>query len=227
MKTYYIPSKDGTREQLTEKEYLSLFGTSEQRSYVNKLYCGKITIQEVPEELQEAVQEIVKNRISKYGTYDEQPASTKDIENLVQAIMNSHPTKYEIKRLLTDILTIRDNSTDAVASRTVSIFPTLKHDGSLIKAGTRIRWAGVIKIAAVDLWDTIENNPDDAPNLWGDLNYRDGYRIIPEVITVSTAFSIGEIGWYGDKLYKSLLNANVYTPDQYSAGWEEFVLGAE
>jgi hypothetical protein len=35
------------------------------------------------------------------------------------------------------------------------------------------------------------------------------------------AFSKDECGWWNDKLYKSLIDANVYTPEQYEAGWEE------
>ena len=90
----------------------------------------------------------------------------------------------------------------------------------LIKAGTRINWNGTLKRAAVDLWDTEENNPDNAPTLWEDINYRAGHRIIPEVITVGLAFSKDETGWWNGMLYKSLRDANTYTPEQYAAGWE-------
>ena len=90
----------------------------------------------------------------------------------------------------------------------------------LIKNGTRINWNGTLKRAAVDLWDTEENNPDNAPALWEDINYKAGHRIIPEVITVGLAFSEGEIGWWNDVLYRSKVNANVYTPDTYPNNWE-------
>ena len=110
---------------------------------------------------------------------------------------------------------------DQQASEGVELFPKLKQDGSLIPAGTRINWNGTLKRAAVDLWDSVENNPENAPALWEDIAYKLGYRIIPEVITSTLAFSKDEIGWWGDKLYKSLLDANVYTPEQYPAGWEE------
>lgn len=90
----------------------------------------------------------------------------------------------------------------------------------LIKAGTRINWNGTLKRAAVDLWDTEENNPDNAPTLWEDINYKEGHRIIPEVITVGLAFSKDETGWWNGVLYKSLRDANTYTPEQYAAGWE-------
>ena len=109
---------------------------------------------------------------------------------------------------------------DHQASEGVELFPKLKQDGSLIPAGTRINWNGTLKRAAVDLWDSVENNPENAPALWEDVAYKLGYRIIPEVITSTLAFSKDEIGWWGDKLYKSLLDANVYTPEQYPAGWE-------
>lgn len=109
---------------------------------------------------------------------------------------------------------------DASASSAAELFPALKQDGSLVSAGTRINWGGTIKRASVDLWDTEANNPDNAPTLWEDIAYREGYRIIPATITVDTAFSKGECGWWGDTLYRSLIDANVYTPDAYPAGWE-------
>ena len=111
--------------------------------------------------------------------------------------------------------------TDADASNSVLLYPTLKGDGSLIKAGTRINWNGTLKRAAVDLWDTAENTPDVATDIWEDINYKNGYRIIPETITAGLAFSKGEIGWWRDVLYKSIYDgANVWTPEQYAAAWE-------
>lgn len=110
---------------------------------------------------------------------------------------------------------------DKEASEAPTLFPGLNYDGALIPAGTRIRWNGALKRAAVDLWNREENNPGNAPTLWEDIEYKEGYRIIPSIITVGTAFAKDECGWWGDLLYKSLLDANVYTPEQYSAGWEK------
>lgn len=109
---------------------------------------------------------------------------------------------------------------DKTASEGATLFPRLKQDGSIVPAGTRINWYGVVKRAAVDLWDTEANDPEEAPHLWENIAYREGYRIIPEVITAGTAFAKDELGWWGDKLYKSLIAANVYTPESYPAGWE-------
>lgn len=109
---------------------------------------------------------------------------------------------------------------DQDASRTPELFDKLAENGALVKVGTRVNWKGKLKRAAVDLWDTAENNPDNAPALWEDINYRDGIRIIPEVITVGLAFSKDELGWWGDALYKSLVDNNVYTPEAHAPNWE-------
>ena len=109
---------------------------------------------------------------------------------------------------------------DKTASEAAMLFPRLKQNGALVAVGTRINHNGTIKRAAVDLWDTPENNPDNAPALWEDISYKDGYRIIPETITAGTAFAKDELGWWKGTLYRSLISANVYTPEQYAAGWE-------
>ena len=109
---------------------------------------------------------------------------------------------------------------DKTASTAATLFPRLKADGSLIRAGTRINCNGTIKKAAVDLWDIAENNPDNAPSLWAKIDYKNGYRIIPDTITVTTAFAKDECGWWNDVLYRSKYDGNVYTPAAYPQGWE-------
>ena len=110
---------------------------------------------------------------------------------------------------------------DKTASIAPELFDELAQDGSLVKAGTRINWNGVLKKAAVDLWDTKENNPDNAPTLWADIEYREGYRIIPDTITVTTVFAKDECGWWEDVLYRSLKDSNVYTPAVRPQDWEK------
>ena len=109
---------------------------------------------------------------------------------------------------------------DKDASGCVDLYLTLKQGGSLIKAGTRINWGGWLKQATVDLWDTEANDPDHAPTLWVKIQYKDGVRVIPDVITAAEAFGKDELGWWNGAIYKSLIAANVYTPDAYPQGWE-------
>ena len=129
-------------------------------------------------------------------------------------------TRNEALRLRAIVEQAAASLDDQTASEGAALFPRLKADGSLVSAGTRINWRGVLKQAAVDLWDTTENNPDNAPSLWVDIAYREGIRIIPETITVAQAFALDELGWWQEHVYRSTIAANVYTPDQYAVGWE-------
>lgn len=127
--------------------------------------------------------------------------------------------RQEAKDLIKALVSLREEATDKTASVSTMAYPTLKQNGELIKAGTRIKHDGKLLRAVVDLWDTVENNPENAPTLWEEILYKDGIRIIPEIITVGTAFAKGEQGWWNDEIYTSLIDANVYTPDAYPTGW--------
>lgn len=110
---------------------------------------------------------------------------------------------------------------DATASTVIPLYGGMKYDGTLIKAGKRINWNGVLKRAAVDLWDREDCDPDHAPDMWEDILYRDGYRIIPDKITVGLAFKNGERGWWTNGLlYESTKDGNVYTPEEYADNWK-------
>jgi hypothetical protein len=113
-----------------------------------------------------------------------------------------------------------ENLDDATATTVIPLYGGMKYDGALIKAGTRINWNGSLKRAAVNLWDREDSNPDKAPNLWEDILYREGYRIIPSVITVGLVFALDEIGWWEDAMYRSKRADNAYTPAQDPDGWE-------
>lgn len=117
------------------------------------------------------------------------------------------------------------NLDDKGASMSADFYSDMSYSGNLIPAGKRINHNGKLYKAAVDLWDTEANNPENAPTLWGKIQYHNGVRIIPEIITVTTAFAFNELGyWEADgKTYKSRKDANVHTPAAYPEGWEEVI----
>ena len=130
-------------------------------------------------------------------------------------------TRNEALRLRAIVEQAAASLDDQTASEGAELFPRLKQDGSLVAAGTRINWGGTIKRAASDLWDTAQNTPDAAPDLWEDIAYKQGFRLIPETITAGLAFSKGEKGWWQDELYESLLAANVWNPSVNPDGWKK------
>ena len=130
-------------------------------------------------------------------------------------------TRNEARLFIEDLKRLRDSATDAQASIAVNLYPDMAKNGALVKAGTRIRHNGKILRVAVDMYDTEENSPENAPTLYEEIEYKEGIRIIPETITVGKAFAKDERGWWKDEIYKSLIDANVYTPDAYPAGWSK------
>lgn len=65
--------------------------------------------------------------------------------------------------------------------------------------------------------------PDVTPALWVEVAPDGEYREIKDNMLPTEAFALGEIGWYKskDNLWKSLIDANTYTPETYPAGWEQ------
>ena len=65
--------------------------------------------------------------------------------------------------------------------------------------------------------------PDKTPALYKLIGSNDnGYLEWKQPLGAHDAYEIGDIVWYNGKLYKSLINANVWSPDAYAAGWEEY-----
>ena len=133
---------------------------------------------------------------------------------------------FDIKDMVNKLFVSNANQgivSDKDISTHLDVFPSMSYDGSLIKAETVINWKGNLKRSRNDVWDTELNNPDNAPTLWSDIQYKDGIRYIPEVITADLAFSFNELGWWKDKKYKSIISGyrtNVYNPDAVPTNWE-------
>lgn len=109
---------------------------------------------------------------------------------------------------------------DKTISTAPDVLPRMLYSGNLIESGTRIKWGDTIKRATVDLQDIEENNPDKASTFWEDVMYKKGLRMIPEIITTESQFAKGEQGYWKDKIYESLIDGNIWNPEQYPDGWK-------
>lgn len=94
-----------------------------------------------------------------------------------------------------------------------------------IKAGDYVHVGDKTYIALVDLTDIEANYPSTEliDRVWSEPTYKEGYRVIPETMITATMFHINQIGWWNDKLYKSKIDNNSWTPTTYPDGWEEYV----
>ena len=65
--------------------------------------------------------------------------------------------------------------------------------------------------------------PDATSSLYKKMGISEsGYPIWTQPLCAVDAYNLGDIVSYNGKLYKSIINANVWAPDVYPAGWEEY-----
>ena len=66
--------------------------------------------------------------------------------------------------------------------------------------------------------------PDATASLYKKMGISEsGYPIWTQPLCAVDAYNLGDIVSYNGKLYKSIINANVWAPDVYPAGWEEYI----
>ncbi len=73
MTRYYIsdPTAPKGFVELSEEEWLAIIGDETTRPYAYQVYRGEISIEDVPEGLREAVQDVVDNKVERWGLYSE------------------------------------------------------------------------------------------------------------------------------------------------------------
>lgn len=129
-------------------------------------------------------------------------------------------TEVEVTRMLLEQQINTLSVDDATSSRMADYFPAWE-SGIAYTAGFRVRYNGNLYKCTQSHTSQSDWTPAAAPSLWDAVQYRNGYRVIPETISAAGAFALGEYGWWGDHLYKSTIASNVWTPEAYPTGWEE------
>lgn len=65
--------------------------------------------------------------------------------------------------------------------------------------------------------------PDSVPALYTPIGLtEEGYPVWSQPTGGHDAYNTGDIVQYNGKLYKSLIDGNVWSPDTYPQGWEEY-----
>ena len=114
---------------------------------------------------------------------------------------------------------------DAIAASQPDILvDSWDRNGVKYVKGVLVKYDGKIYRCCSEHKSQPDWTPDAAHSLWVHLNYKDGIRVIPESISATAAFAKGDLGWWNDILYESLVDNNVYTPEQYAANWKKAVI---
>lgn len=110
--------------------------------------------------------------------------------------------------------------TDEQAAESAALFMPWEAE-VFYSEGKRLRHGDSIFKVNQDHTSAAEYPPDVQSSLYTKIELQGEYRVIPETITATEAFGLGEKGWWKDVLYESLRDGNVHTPEQYPDGWKE------
>lgn len=82
---YYIsdPTAERGFVELTETEWFALMGDETTRPYAGKVYRGKMAIEDVPEDVREAVAAVVAEKVARWGLYSERELSDNEALNIL------------------------------------------------------------------------------------------------------------------------------------------------
>lgn len=108
-----------------------------------------------------------------------------------------------------------------------SVFP-LYAVGTAYKTGDIFRY-GANSVGDPQLWQVLQDHtsaaewtPPTAVSLYKKIGIsEDGTPIWVQPLGATDAYNAGDIVLYKNEKYKSLINANVWSPDAYPAGWEK------
>lgn len=89
MKHYYVsnPNAEKGFDEVTEQEFYALIGDDEIRPYAGKVYKNELMLEEVPEAIRENVETVVKNRIARWGEYEQQEISSQELKQMIEGVV--------------------------------------------------------------------------------------------------------------------------------------------
>ena len=100
----------------------------------------------------------------------------------------------------------------------LSVFDPLSGDGSLIPARIVRRYGGALYRANVDCWDTAENTPNAAPNLWTRLTL-DEWPAWVRPTGAHDAYNAGDKVTHNGRRYLSQIDGNTAEPGTDERWW--------
>ena len=118
--------------------------------------------------------------------------------------------------------------TDDMAMEIATVYP-IYEVGKSYKANEMFTY-GTNNVGDPQLYRVVSNHtsqadwtPNSTPALYTPIGLTDeGYPVWSKPTGGHDAYNIGDIVDYNGVLYKSLIDGNVYSPDEYSAGWEVY-----
>lgn len=89
MKHYYLSNPNSPKgfDEVTEEEFHAILGDDTTKPYAGKVYRGELTIEEVPEDVREAVSAVVAARTERWGVYEDQDVSASELKTMIEGVL--------------------------------------------------------------------------------------------------------------------------------------------
>lgn len=84
-KHYYIADSTQPRGfvEVSESEFLAVVGDDTTRPYAGKVYRGEMPIEEVPEDVREAVAAVVAAKVERFGAWEERELTAQEALDII------------------------------------------------------------------------------------------------------------------------------------------------
>lgn len=142
--------------------------------------------------------------------------------------MKNNRTIQALEQLRRAVQMFAANVTEEQALEIPSVYPKYEV-GKSYKIGDIFAY-GENGVGDAQLYKVVQDHvsqtdwkPSDSPSLYVAIGLdAEGYPVWSKPSGAHDAYNAGDIVDYNGELYKSLINGNVYSPDEYPAGWEQY-----
>ena len=111
---------------------------------------------------------------------------------------------------------------EEMALNYVVLYPSWKI-GKELSVGDRVKHEGKLYKVVQAHTSQADWKPDNTPSLYTPIGLDEkGYPVWSKPSGAHDAYNTGDIVDYNGTLYKSLIDGNVYSPEEYPAGWEVY-----
>lgn len=130
-------------------------------------------------------------------------------------------TRSEAEKYRSAIETAVQSLDDETAETVPTLFPSWEA-GVTYTAGTKVNYGGTVYNILQDHTSQSDWTPDAAPSLFAQvLTNADGTPAEWVQPDSTNAYMTGDKVVFNGKVYESLIDNNVWSPDEYPAGWKE------
>ena len=160
-----------------------------------------------------------------YELLEQEAATTKTKmvsmkDDLLFAMLKGENTAPIISNYSVSLMSISDE----VAEKIPEVFPTWDGNGKEYKKDDRVQYNSVLYKVLQDHTSQSTWTPTDAPSLFAKvLTSTDGEPQEWEQPDSTNAYMKGDKVIFNGKVYESLVDNNVWSPEAYPDGWEEVI----